>query len=270
MSKVGIRLIGGIGNQCFQYATARALALHNHAELYLDKSFYNTRHKYPRPYSLSHFCIDAPIRRCTGREIREKKHCHGVYDPELIRKYKEDVWLSGYFQTEKYFKGIRDVLLSDFVLKPRLSYHAGRWYKFIRECDHPVALHIRRGDYVTDKEVRRKHGLLPMEYYYEAIEIVRQQVPMCVIIVFSDDPIWVTGNTSFENVVIGPTGAEDIYLMSLCKGAIIANSSFSWWSAWLQRRGGLVIAPSKWSREYVEGTKDILLDEWIKIDVKYL
>ena len=268
--KVGVYLRGGIGNQCFMCATARALALHNHAELYLDKSFYNTQHKYPRPYSLNHFCIEAPIRKCTGKELREKKYCHGVYDPGLIRTYEEDVWLSGYFQTEKYFRDIRDILLGDFALKHRLSFHARKWCDFIKNCAYPVALHIRRGDYVTDPEVRRKHGLLSMEYYYEAIEIVRQKAPKCVIIVFSDDPIWVTANTSFENVVVGPTGAEDIYLMSLCKGAIVANSSFSWWGAYLQRLGNTIIAPSKWSREYEDGTKDVLPEEWTKIDVKYL
>ena len=269
---------GGIGNSMHQYATSRALSLHNHAELYVDKSFYNTRHKYPRQYSLNHFCIEAPISKCTGREIREKKHCHGVYDPKLIRTYEEDVWLNGYFQSEKYFKDIRDVLLGDFMLKSRLSYHARRWYDFIKECDYPVALHIRRGDYVTDIDVRRAHGLLPMEYYHEATEIVRDRARTCAVIVFTDDPVWVLGNTSFfcmsgrtfKNVVVGPTAAEDIYLMSLCKGAVIANSSFSWWGSWLQRPGGIVVAPNPWSCEHQEGAKDILPEEWIKIDVKYL
>ena len=109
-----------------------------------------------------------------------------------------------------------------------------------------------------------------MEYYYEAIEIVRQQAPGCTIIVFSDDPVWVTGNTSFKNIVIGPTGAEDIYLMSLCKGAIIANSSFSWWSAWLQAPNNIVVAPDPWGVGRGDNVKDVVPDRWHKIPCKYI
>ena len=266
--KIGIRCVGGIGNQCFQWATARAVALHNEAELYIDKSYYDSPRPYPFPYELDNFSIEAPVRRCIGTQVKEP-HYH--YSPHIVREYTEDIWLNGYFQSEKYFKDIRDVLLGDFCLKRRPSHLCQQWEKTIRETKFPVAVHIRRGERVNEPTARRMHGLISAEYYMEAMEIVEQNAPKePTWIIFSDDPEWVMKFSPYNDVVVGTSAPEDMYLMSLCRGAIIANSSFSWFGAWLGRPDNIVVAPENWNCGRTDNTKDVLPDEWIKIKAKYL
>lgn len=267
--KVGIYPIGGIGNQMWIWATGRAFALRNNAQLYIDQTYYDISDRpYPYPYMLDKFVIDAPIGEIQGRRIKE---AHYHFDSQIMGSVNEDVWLDGYFQSEKYFADYRDVIIGDFVLNWRLSYVAQAYERLIREFRSPIALHIRRGERANETKARTTHGLMGMEYYHNAEEIVRQKRPEAVIIAFSDDPTWVTNNTPYKDVVVGTTPWEDIYLMSLCRGAIIANSSFSWWGAWLQNqnRENIVVAPENWVYNLDADDKDVVPNRWIKIQTTY-
>jgi len=266
--EVGVKLAGGIGNTLFQYATARALALHNEAALYVDKTYYdNPNRPWPFPYELDDFQIEASVKLRHGKQIREP-HYH--YSPGIIREHKEDVFLDGYFQSEKYFCEYRDIIIGDFALKNRPSFLCQQWEKTIRECDFPVAVHIRRGERVKHKRARQTHGLVPAEYYMEAMGIIEakaSKIPTHIL--FTDDPVWAVENIKTK-VVVGTSAPEDIYLMSLCKGAIIPNSSFGWFGAYLQRPGNIVVAPKNWDAGRGDNDKDVIPDRWNKLKVKYL
>lgn len=270
MKQVGAYPAGGLGNQMWNYATARALALHNEAELYIDKSYYdNPSRPFPFPYELDAFQIEASVQKRHGKQIKEP-HYH--YSPGIIRKHDEDVFLDGYFQSEKYFKDYRDIIIGDFTLKDRPSHLCNQWQRTIRELDFPVAVHIRRGERVDNKVAREKHGLIGGDYYMEAMNIVGEEVAkMPTWIAFTDDPEWVSQFAQYMNLVVTGTSApEDIHLMSLCKGAIIANSSFSWWSAWLGGPDNIVVCPDPWDVGRGDDTKDVLPADWIKLKTKYL
>jgi hypothetical protein len=134
-----------------------------------------------------------------------------------------------------------------------------------------VSLHIRRGDFVSNRKTNEIHGVLPLEYYYEAIRLITNQVRNPEFFIFSDDIPWVRENLLVPkkvNFVEHPTSNrdyEDLILMSNCKHHIIANSSFSWWGAWLsQNPVKRVIAPREWYRIVID-TRDLLPEEWIKL-----
>ncbi len=266
--EVGAYIRGGLGNQMWGYATARALALYNEAELYVDKSYYdNPNRPWPFPYELDAFQIEASVKQRHGKQIKEP-HYH--YSPGIIRDYSEDVYLDGYFQSEKYFKKYRDIIIGDFALKNRPSFLCQQWERTIRECDFPVAVHIRRGERVKHPRARETHGLVPMAYYYSSMRIVREKaLKKCTFIIFTDDTTWARNKVAGD-VAIGTSAPEDIYLMSLCKGAIIPNSSFGWFGSWLQKPGNIVVAPSNWDAGRGDNTEDVLPEEWIKLKVKYL
>ena len=267
--QVGAKIVGGIGNQMFTYATARAMALHNEAELYVDKSYYdNPERPYPFPYELDNFQIEASVQARHGSQIREAYY---HYDPGVIRKHDKDLFLEGYFQSEKYFKEYRDIIIGDFTLKHRPSFLCQQWERTIREIDFPVAVHIRRGERVVEKVARQMHGVIDMSYYSTAMEIMREKAPKTpTFIYFTDDISWVCDTINPKYVVVGLPSYEDIHLMSLCKGAIIANSSFSWWGAWLGRPDNIVIAPKNWECGRPDNTKDVVPERWLTIKAKYL
>lgn len=213
-----VKLKGGLGNQMFQYAYGRALALKRGTLLGLDKSFLQSKlwqkivGVTPREYELDKFNIQA----------------------ELIRdKYP----LEGYWQSEKYFKDIRPILLKDFTLRSK-SDNFLKFEKLVSD-NNSVSVHFRRGDYIKRKVTRNYHGVLGFDYYLQAIEIIKQKIKNPHFFLFSDD----STISSFS----GLNSAEELILMSLCRHNIIANSSFSWWGAWLNNNPKkIVIAPKKW------------------------
>ena len=267
------RLIGGMGNQLFQYAFARNLSILSNKELLFDLSaFCNYKlHK----YALNNFKINAKIaskdqiprhynkggfnRKISkiidfvypkAFEINEKKVS---FDEKILIKYKGNIYLNGYWQSEKYFE------LNENIIREELA--------FINEIDidnlqianniettNSVSIHIRRKDYLTNPLV--KNVLVPctLEYYYNAIEFINSKVNSPFYFVFSDDINWAVENLkTLKNCIFIRNNEQknyiDLKLMSLCKHNIIANSSFSWWGAWLNiNPSKLIIAPSKWFR----------------------
>lgn len=262
---------GGLGNQMFQYAIAKSMAQKNKDIFKLDISFYSTQTL--RKYELNLFNIQedkATQKECgllRGRVellfkiakklnlpcnrpvtyVREKKSA--VFDEEIYG-LQGDIYLDGFWQNEKYFIDIREHLIKDFTPKQRISAEARSYLKGI-ENTNSVSMHIRRGDYVADKHTNSVHGVCGIEYYKRAIEYVVKKVSNPTFYIFSDDIPWCKENFNFleEKIFVDDTRSaiDDLVLMKHCNHNIIANSSFSWWAAWLnQNDDKTVIAPILW------------------------
>lgn len=280
-SRVIIKLGGGLGNQMFQYAAAKALALHRGSELYLDITSYH----FPandRSYSLHPFSLSAPLihdsfeltptfvnrirRRVSNfcrRRYFEKKNFY--FDEEFFNLSGE-VYLYGYFQSEKYFEAYKKVIRSEFQLRSPPSHEAQRVIEKIRKYDS-ICIHIRRGDYVGNVA----HGVLPQEYYSRGIELLSKDLKNPHCFVFSDEPQWAMENFqskipySVIDINTPSEPYEDMRLMKECHHFIIANSSFSWWAAWLGVNSNKkVIAPKQWYQlEKFNDVQDLIPSDWI-------
>lgn len=273
------RLQGGLGNQMFEYAFGRATALKNSTGLALDLSQYNEDPL--RRYTLDAFHIDARI--ATPREVaafiggnrftrklrdlfgssRIIREPHFAFYPRALQA-KSPCYLDGYWQSEKYFADIAPTLRREFILKERLSDEAEKIAAEIRQGTS-ISVHVRRGDYADSQ-----FALLGAKYYTRAIAKIRETVQHPKYFVFSDDIEWIRKNLAIPDAVFvsdhGISDAEELMLMSRCVHHIIANSSFSWWGAWLDPRPEkIVIAPKKWFVLDVHDTKDLLPPGWITI-----
>ncbi len=294
-----VRLRGGLGNQLFQYAAGRALAAHHQVPLKLDLYTY-AQHPY-RKYELHHFQIDAveatreEVHRFTGsnpiiRYLHKRENyfrCPGVFAQPHYHFYEDffllpaDIYLSGYWQSERYFSGIAGMLRSQFSPAQPLD-EKNTAYLRQMQSEHSVAVHVRRGDYKS-AGYASFFGTLPESYYGEAMTKLRQRVGNPVFYFFSDDIAWckATFGTTGAQFIDHNTGADafkDLLLMSACRHQIIANSTFSWWGAWLNDNPEkVVVAPRQWfksdfldkkvpvyaSRFY--NTRDLIPAGWIRL-----
>lgn len=287
-------IIGGLGNQMFQYATARAVAENMDETLLLDVSGFSN-YKLHNGFELS--CVFAGPKEIATKDdlqqvlgwqskpiikrflfrnefswLRSKQF---VIEPHFqywdgIEGIPSNAYLSGYWQSEKYFKSIESVIREDFKFKQPMSAENRKIADEIVK-NNAVSLHIRRGDYVKDAATLVTHGLCSLEYYHAAIQLISEQVEQPKFFIFSDDIEWVKGNlkidfpTHFIDHNHGPESYNDMRLMSLCKHNIIANSSFSWWGAWLnQCQTKIVVAPKRWFNKQTD-TNDLIPAKWIKL-----
>jgi hypothetical protein len=149
--------------------------------------------------------------------------------------------------------------------------HAEPAYRTAVDAEMSVSVHVRRGDYATSPEALKTHGLMEDDYYRRACGVMRDLHPGCRFYVFSDDPTAAAELFSGQkDVTVLPAGRweRDLYLMHRCRHHITANSSFSWWGAWLGRPGGTVVAPRLWFSRDVLATKcvvDLYPDHWITL-----
>ncbi len=270
------KLIGGLGNQMFQYAVGRTCSLELGVPLRLDVSgFANYRlHQgfelqriFNCPVEIANETDvrsilgwnSAPtIRRILSRPdmamFRRKMY---VVEPHFhywqgIENVPTNCYLFGYWQSEKYFKKVAKTISSDFTFKPPLNEINAKLAEQIKK-QNAICLHVRRGDYANNPKTTAAHGLCSLEYYKSAIQYVINKVDQPCFYIFSDDPTWVRENIKIEfpsHYVDHNNGEEsynDMRLMSMCKHHIIANSSFSWWGAWLNPNPDkIVVAPRKW------------------------
>lgn len=289
-----VKLIGGLGNQLFQYATGRHLAIKNKTTLKLDLSEFETYKLHA--YSLAPFAIDATVaskeevahfkryQRKPGRKwflynrliADQKKYFQERqfhFDPEVL-ELKDPVYLDGFWQTEKYFKDIEETLRKEITLKVPLAPLSMDMAHRIAAEGNPVSMHIRRADYVKNPETMKFHGTCSIEYYLRAADIISKKVHTPHFFIFSDDPQWVKENiklnhpTTYVDHNKADKNYEDLHLMSLCKHHVLANSSFSWWGAWLDRNPNkVVIAPAKWFAQTKASVKthDLTPDNWIRL-----
>ena len=265
------RLIGGLGNQMFQYAAGRALAFSNNWDLKLDISGYKN-YTLHNGFELELLNIRAGVAtddevsslvnvrsrlfRLISKKLGLKNKSHFfeksfLYDPNFFN-IKHSVYIDGYWQSYKYFEQIESQLRSELTPKNHLTGLNLDVSQQIAKVN-AVSLHIRRGDYLSNQSTNKVHGLLGIEYYEKAIQIISNKVSEPYFFVFSDDIAWARENLQLTNKVrfidhnSGKSSYEDMRLMSLCKHHIIANSSFSWWGAWLgQNPNKIVLYPEKW------------------------
>ncbi|MDD2225312.1 MAG: alpha-1,2-fucosyltransferase [Candidatus Shapirobacteria bacterium] len=275
----------------FQYATGLSLAFKNNDELLVDnRGYFDHRilnSDIPRKYGLNCFNISAKV--ATYEQIQKHKYPLGflskiicIINKKVFRKYyldfhpeildqKGDIYLEGFFQSEKNFLEIRPLILKEFTLKKEI-FNAD----FLAEISQndSVAVHIRRGDYITDKKTKKYHGTCTKEYYFNAIEMMKHQIPHAIFYFFSDDINWVRENFNIDNVKmkIGTdpnlSDCEELILMSKCKHQIIANSSFSWWGAWLNNnKNKIVMVPSKWMSKIPDPHPNIIPKSWTTVQI---
>lgn len=277
---IHIRIRGGLGNQMFQYATARHLSYKYNTDLALNTEyFYNTPKKdVKRKYQLDVFNIDKNIKTETKVnpiiKLIQKIFLKFFGDKiqisiaNLILKIKLSVYLNGYFQNEKYFSDIRAILLKEFTLNKEINEETKKIKEIILKSE-AVCLNVRRGDYLRP-DYLKIYGICSMEYYTKALEYIKQRVENPLICIFSDDPEWVKKEFKIDNVLFTDNRTisdyEQMYLMSLCKHNIMANSSFSWWGAWLnQNPNKIVIGPKQWLVNKSSEELDIMPKDWIKM-----
>ena len=201
-------------------------------------------------------------------EVEEKCFCQ--YESELLEQLPP-VYFKGYFQTEKYFVDIREQLIKDFELNVTLNKANKEMLEKIKSSE-AVAVHFRRGDY-TKKRVADKYGSCSEEYYKNALRYISEKTNKDLkIFVFSDDINWVKENVKFDfetvyvDINSGKQGYFDLELMKNCKHNVIANSSFSWWGAWLnQNPEKIVIAPKTWMK-VLDDDFDIIPTSWTRLE----
>jgi hypothetical protein len=186
----------------------------------------------------------------------------------------ENVFLRGFWQSEKYFLDCREEILKEFSFKNKFSDENLKIAKKIQEKSS-VAIHVRRGDYISNPGASKTFVSLEVQYYQKAIEKLDIDIPHALLVFFSDDISWVKKNiinrllSNYEYIIVdnnkGDESYNDMRLMSLCDHNIIANSSFSWWGAWLnQNPRKQIIAPKKWFL-IDKNTNDLYPNNWIKI-----
>ena len=276
----------------FQYAAGRSLSLKNQSPLLLDVSGFEG-YGLHQGFELDRV-FSAPIALASAAERRRVRGWRGsrlvrrvlarlplaiAADPHFaqephfhywpgLAEFGPDSYLAGYWQSEKYFADVGPQIRADFSFCAPLDGKNAELARLIA-CTQAVSLHVRRGDYANDPKTKSTHGLCSLHYYHAAVSRVAAAVAKPVFFIFSDDIAWVRANLSmtFEHHFVehnqGAASHNDMRLMSLCQHHVIANSSFSWWGAWLNPSADkLVIAPNKWFAGS-QSVQDLFPEGWV-------
>jgi hypothetical protein len=286
------RITSGLGNQLFQYAVGRSLALQHNTSLYFDLSYYRQAYATDtlRAFKLDRFNIEYEVLNTSpylyvskftkllpNRTLNplfrfvQEKHFH--FDARVRQASAAFVTLDGFWQSERYFGENEPFIRQDLQFKRETGDAFARYKTEIGESQHPVSLHIRRGDYVNHPEFSKSFGFVGLDYYQAAIALLKERLGHFKLFIFSDDPAWVGENlvTDVEYTLVVNAGADadldDLQLMSLCRHHVIANSSFSWWGAWLNANPDkVVIAPKTWFRDKPDwNTVDLVPPSWLRV-----
>ncbi|MYE36745.1 MAG: alpha-1,2-fucosyltransferase [Rhodobacteraceae bacterium] len=281
-------LRGGLGNQMFQYAAGRALCLRIGVNLGL---FDHNRKTDIIPNQLDQFNIKVennpksllpPSRSSNG--ILWMLWKLGLTKPKVFRQgglgynpkfeeVTENTYLRGYWQSERFFHDYKDVIRSDFEFTSKPTGQNLEIHQEIQETESSISLHVRRGDYLNQKN-KSIFSSCSREYYEQAVGLIAEQCQITPkVYVFSDDPEWVTNHFKlpFGMRVMTHNSAdqaiEDLRLMIACKHHIIANSSFSWWGAWLGKNPNkITVAPARWFANPKYSNPDIYCNGWIRLE----
>lgn len=256
---IGFNHLGKIGrlcNQMFQYASLKGVATNRNFDFCIPNSLGNDEWKEHQLFECFDFKVN--IGMTNHNYIQEADFS---FDEKLFNECPDNVSLVGYFQSEKYFIYIQDEIKKDFQFKKNIHETC---LDFIQTVKSPIALHIRRTDFITNPN----HYCLSLDYYEEALKYFDTTRE---VIIFSDDTDWCEKQDLFfsDRFLISQDqdAYHDLCLMTLCEDHIISNSTYSWWGAWLAQ-DNQVIAPKDWfgnSNNQHLNTKDILPERWIKI-----
>ncbi len=287
-------IIGGLGNQMFQYAAGRALSIERGAPLCLDTQDFKgyTLHngfELHRLFNInSQIANDSDLRKVLGwralsplrRKLFHKRYLKfrgkNLFVDSLssenyaFAEMPDKCYLMGNWQSERYFAHLSDIIRADFSFKADISLQNTELIELIGKIN-AVSLHVRRGDIAANPSSLAVHGLCSLEYYRKAVEYVAAKFANPTFIIFSDDMSWVQENLHIDYPCYyidhnkGVESYNDMRLMSLCRHHIIANSSFSWWGAWLNPSvEKIVVAPQQWfAADY--DSSDIIPSTWIQI-----
>ncbi len=276
---------GGLGNQMFQYAAGYALSRRLGVAMQLDPSFYNKQDK--RKFELVELCIDFNTHLSSSKDPMSKKPgfwgrrgaldysyvepstCYDISFENLTSPCRID----GYFQSELYFESYRKDIIRQYCPKEEMTERNKAYLARIKSSICSIAVHLRRGDYL-DQKIGIYHGVLTDEYYENAINILSSIVGVDhELFIFTDDPLFARARWGKDKSVTIVAGNDDcpvndIFLMSSCDHNIIANSSFSWWGAWLnQRKNKITIAPRQWFQPEIlrkeRNSCDLYAKDWI-------
>ena len=259
--------LGRLGNQMFQYASLRGISrnrgydfcIPNHNHIVKDPYGFDLKIELFYPFQMTN--VQQRNIKVLDRgysPVAEEKHFN--FDELLFNMCPDEISLAGYFQTEKYFKHIEEEIRSDFSFKDEILEPCK---EMIGSAGDAIALHVRRTDYLTNPN----HTALGLDYYKKAL---KQFDDTSSVLVFSDDPEWCKEQELFSGDRFMISESEDKYvdlcLMSLCKQHVIANSSFSWWGAWLSGSDD-VVAPVRWfgKDNQDKNTKDLIPERWVRI-----
>ena len=287
-------LVGGLGNQMFQYAAGRALSLERGVPLRIDVGEFS-HHSIHQGFELGRV-FAAPVALIESADLYEvlgwrsfrpamrvlsrpeARFIRGnslVVEPHFhyfsgIKQVPSSCYLRGYWQSERYFSTASDSIRADFTFCLPMSEKNEQVAAEISSAK-AVSLHVRRGDYVNDPHTLSVHGVCSLEYYGRAVRYVAERVTDPIFFVFSDDTDWVKKHLQINHPCRyvdhnrGQESYNDMRLMSLCKHHIIANSSFSWWGAWLNSGSDkIVVAPVRWFANN-NRTDDLLPDGWMRL-----
>ncbi len=279
---------GGLGNQLFQYAAGKALATRLGVSLGLDLRHFDRNPAHD--LALGHFNVS--FEKLDQNRLPPSRHRNPIghlvwrglgLKPRLYRekslgyndafgRLNDKTYLKGYWQSERYFADITDIIRHDLEIITAPD-ERNRAMRAEMENKMSVSLHVRRGDYVADAATNATHGTCSVDYYSQAAELIATKTKTePVIFCFSDDPEWVAAEIKlpFPMRVVGHNDAshnyEDLRLMNACRHHVIANSSFSWWGAWLNPSPDkIVVAPNRWFAHPGMNNPDIIPDGWVRI-----
>ncbi len=276
----------------FQYAAGRRLAHARGTILKLDIVGFEVYKL--RKYELDNFKINSKIAENKELDVYKSARSKGllrfVYklvpsnSPKVnfyseksfnfnkdVLKLPENTYLTGYWQSEKYFKDIEKIIRSEFEFRTGPKSENNLTLRKIRSVNS-ISVHVRRGDLVTNRSTNKYHGVCPINYYLTALKIISEKVKNPHLFIFSDDIPWARRNfklklpAHFVENNQGDRSYEDLRLMQNCKHNIIANSSFSWWAAWLNlNENKTVITPKKWFNDQSINTSDLIPQSWIRL-----
>lgn len=284
-----LEMTGGLGNQMFQYSLYRKL-MNLGKEVYLDTTFYRSKQGL-REFELNSLKVpyeelsDKHVNQLRGygyqcsimEKVAIKMHHHRLpsyydkidfFQPEIFDM--DNIYLRGYWQNENYFVDIKNEIKKLLLVRPLMNKKKMNIEESIKEQDNTISIHVRRGDYLNQKNQNVYGGICTAEYYNKACEIIKQMIEKPLFVIFSDDIQWAKENIKEKNSIfvepiVGEGSYVDLYLMSQCRHHIIANSSYSWWGAWLtEKEDTKVISPQRWLLNH-EGVR-IACDRWIQID----
>ncbi|NHZ84837.1 MAG: hypothetical protein GWP19_03035 [Planctomycetia bacterium] len=300
-----VKINGGLGNQLFQYAVARAISIKLNRKLLLDDSWYRDIHSLEnqsdpnattkRDFLLNNFNIQsrviskAHINFIKRLEIRSKQSTflkflldgplnnfsfekidHANFSLMAVEK-SPNVYLTGYWQNNNIIEEYKNLFSGELLLKHPISTHNETYLKSIISTNS-VAIHFRRGDYISKPNTRKVHAACSDDYYYKSIEYIQKKNSNLHYFIFSDDISWVRNNFTFSTNITFVDNEKPVYehlfLMSQCKHQITANSTFSWWAAWLNpNKDKIIITPKYWYYDkQLNNTVIRIPKEWIIID----
>jgi hypothetical protein len=287
-------LKGGLGNQLFQYACARTLALRLNQDLlfYYDKSLlsssreiiidkmFNLKLKRSSFLNLSSILFFPAIslfrNLLASKNLRFFRPSNFITEPSflfwpnLFCVNNRNIYLHGYWQSYKYFIEYSKILARDFSFNDKFLFK-NKTNSYLKKIllANAISIHLRRGDFLTNPRASKFHGVCELSYYKKSIKYILKKVKDPHFFIFSDDIKWAKANLIFGKnsftYVENNSDAVDFWLMSLCKHNILANSTFSWWAAWLNKNDSkIIIAPKRWFLDTKTSADDLMPKNWFR------